>query len=296
MFDIGANLTHRALRPRYHELLDCARRASISDISITAAHPDSTRLALTMIEAADSPIDNHIETPIALSTTTGLHPHLAAQYDERMGRRMRAYAAHPEVAAIGETGLDYFRMLAPAGEQQACFRAHLRLAADLGKPVFLHQREAHQDFISILRDYRANLVGVVVHCFTDNGEALRDYLELDCSIGVTGWICDAKRGEQLRKLVAEIPDERLMIETDAPYLLPPEVKDKAWLETLPPESAELTRILGRNNLPHNLPLVLKKVAECRGQSEEAVAAFTTANARVFFGGCHLREESRAPLN
>ena len=279
MFDIGANLTHRALRPGYRDLLNAATATGVNDISITAAHPDNTRLALAMIEAADS--------QVVLTTTTGLHPHLAAQYTPAMGQRMRSYAAHPAVAAIGETGLDYFRMLASVSEQQQSFRAQLDLACELNMPVFLHQRDAHSDFVAILRDYRPHLCKVVVHCFTDSRAALEDYLALNCYIGITGWICDIKRGAILRQLVADIPDDSLLLETDAPYLLPPEALQNNWTD---PQLVQLSQRYGRNNLPHYLPLVLRQVAVCREQQTAHLAQLTTANARAFFGGRHLCHE------
>ena len=280
MFDIGANLTHSALRPKFATLLDCAWRSGISDISITAAHPDCTGIALDMIREA--------HTPIALSTTTGLHPHNADRFNHALLVQLEHYAQKPEVAAIGETGLDYFRMLAEAKKQRTSFCAHLRLAAEYGKPVFLHQRDAHQDFIAILREFRPQLSRVVVHCFTDTKDVLHQYLELDCYIGITGWINDVKRGQGLRQAVADIPQDRLLIETDAPYLLPPEAKHTDWLQSLDAQTVAITRTMGRNNLPHMLPLVLAKVCECRDQDPHSLAQITTCNARRFFGGNHVR--------
>ncbi len=133
--------------------------------------------------------------------------------------------------------------------------------------MFLHQREAHDRFTGILKEHRASLNDVVVHCFTDTAEALEDYLELDCHIGITGWICDERRGRHLLDCVRSIPADRLMIETDAPYLIP---------RTLKPRPAT------RRNEPCTLPCVLRTVASARGETEQQVAQTTTANARRFF--------------
>src|SRR5699024_867619 len=140
--------------------------------------------------------------------------------------RFRALAAHPEVVAIGETGLDFFRDFSPRPQQEAAFRAQLELAAELDMPVFLHQREAHARFLPILRDHLSALPAAVVHCFTGTDTELDAYLDAGCHIGITGWICDERRGHHLRDLVARVPAGRLMIETDAPYLLPRDLRPK----------------------------------------------------------------------
>ena len=137
-----------------------------------------------------------------------------------------------------------------------------------GKPVFLHQRDAHDAFVGIMRELRPRLPGGVAHCFTGDERELRDYLALDLSIGITGWICDERRGHHLRDLVRLIPADRLMIETDAPYLLPRDLTPKPQ---------------GRRNEPKYLPHILATVAACRGEAPEAVAAATTRNALRFFG-------------
>jgi len=134
--------------------------------------------------------------------------------------------------------------------------------------VFLHQRDAHDAFMAILREYRPGLRAGVAHCFTGTERELRDYLALDLSIGVTGWICDERRGQHLRELVRLIPPERLMIETDAPYLLPRDLNPK-------PRT--------RRNEPKYLPHILKTVAACRGEPAPSVAEATTRNALAFFG-------------
>jgi TatD DNase family protein len=143
----------------------------------------------------------------------------------------------------------------------------LDVAAATGLPVFLHQRDAHDDFVELLEPMLPKLSRAVAHCFTGESESLREYLAMGLWIGITGWICDERRGAHLHDIVPIIPDDRLLIETDAPYLLP---------RTLQP------RPKTRRNEPAFLPEVLRVVAEARGQSEEHVAAITTANAIRFF--------------
>ena len=129
--------------------------------------------------------------------------------------------------AVGECGLDYFRNLSPRPAQLAAFRRQLDLAVQLRKPVFLHQRDAHEDFLTVLREYGSRLVGGVAHCFTAGVDEARAYLDLGLYIGITGWICDERRGLHLREVVRTIPADRLLIETDGPYLLPRDLQPEA---------------------------------------------------------------------
>ena len=181
---------------------------------------------------------------------------------------LRQLATLPEVVAVGECGLDYFRDLSPRAAQQKAFHRQLELAARVGKPVFLHQRDAHADFVAILREHRAALAGGVAHCFTGTREELTACLEMDLAIGITGWICDERRGAHLLPLMKEIGADRLLLETDGPYLLPRDLPVK-------PES--------RRNEPAYLPHIAATVARARGESLEQLAATSTAAAQRLFG-------------
>ena len=176
-------------------------------------------------------------------------------------------ARKPEVVAIGETGLDYNRNLSPPDVQRQVFKTQLELAADTGLPLFLHERDALEDQVSLLGAYRDRISGGVAHCFTGTEEALRAYLELDLYIGITGWICDERRGTHLRELVKQIPLDRLLLETDGPYLLPRDLQPK-------PKS--------RRNEPKYLPHITRTVADCIGIDEAELSAATTENARRLF--------------
>ena len=158
--------------------------------------------------------------------TIGVHPHHANEINEEYLKKLKEVINNNNPHAIGETGLDFFRNLSTYEEQIFAFEEQIKIAIDTNKPLFLHQRDSHDDFIKILRKYSSDVNKSVVHCFTGTKEQLNDYLELDCYIGVTGWICDAKRNVELRKTIKNIPLERLMIETDCPYLIPKNLEEK----------------------------------------------------------------------
>ena len=197
-----------------------------------------------------------------------MHPHHAAEFTSETEDLLRDYLGKAEVVAVGETGLDYFRDLSPRDAQRFAFERQLELASECGKPLFLHQRDAHVDFISAMDDVRGRIGRAVVHCFTGTKEELFDYLDRDFYIGITGWICDERRGAHLRELAREIPANRLMLETDAPYLLPRDLKP------MPSH---------RRNEPMFLAHICAEVARCRGEELAITAANATATAREFFG-------------
>lgn len=258
LLDIGANLTHESFRIDLQAVLQRAQSEGIERMVVTGASRDGSGDALTLAQTH----------PGQLYATAGVHPHHAIDYDEATDAWLRNLAGHREVVAVGETGLDYHRNYSPREVQLEVFERQLQIAADLGMPLFLHQRDAHEDFLALLRRYRDRVPGAVVHCFTDTREALRDYLALDCHIGVTGWICDERRGTHLRELVREIPADRLMIETDAPYLLPRTVK---------PQPKH------RRNEPMYLRHICEEIARDRGEPFDVTAAHSTATAEAFFG-------------
>ena len=258
LVDIGANLTHSSFQHDLSAVLARAAAHGVSELVVTGSSRESSPQALALAQAH----------PGLLYATAGVHPHHAGEYDAECDALLRELVAAPDVRAVGETGLDYFRDLSPRPTQQFAFEQQLQIALDCGKPLFLHQRDAHEDFMAILRPLRDKLAAVVVHCFTGTREELFDCLDLDCHIGITGWICDERRGTHLREIVGNIPINRLMIETDSPYLLPRTVK---------PQPSH------RRNEPMYLAHICAEVARDRGESIEATARGTTATARAFFG-------------
>ena len=182
--------------------------------------------------------------PDNLYATAGVHPHYAKDVDQDFINQLGQLAQHSKVIAIGECGLDFNRNFSPPDTQLEVFEKQLSLACDLGLPVFLHERDAFDEQIRLLKQYRKRLVGGVAHCFTGSLEQMQGYLELDLFIGVTGWLCDPKRGSALRDAVAELPLSHVLLETDAPYLMPKTLKTK-----------------NRNNEPANLPHIANTLAE-----------------------------------
>ncbi len=269
MIDIGANLAHESFAPDYSAVLERAWAAGVDHIVLTGSCRASNR-AVAVLAAAD---------PARLSCTAGVHPHHAAEWTDEDAVLIRQLATLPQVVSLGECGLDYHRDLSPRAVQRKVFIAQLELAVALKKPVFLHQRGAHEDFLGILSDYRASLVDACVHCFTDTREAMHSYVALDCHIGITGWVCDARRGAPLRAIVPHIPADRLLIETDAPYLLPHNLPRGQRPSSLHSDKAGID---GRRNEPAYLPWVARALAELRSESIDTIAAQTAANARRFF--------------
>jgi TatD DNase family protein len=258
LVDIGANLSHESFQHDYQQVLEDARHAGVSHIILTGTDLEHSQAACDL--AADS--------PALLSATAGLHPHLASSWTTATAAQIAALAQRDIAVAVGETGLDYNRNFSPADAQRRAFSGQLELAQKLQKPLFLHQRDAHSDFHGLLKEARDLIAGGVVHCFTDTKEALRAYLDLDMYIGITGWVCDERRGQDLQSIVRFIPDDRLLIETDAPYLLPRSLRPK-------PKS--------RRNEPKYLIEVLRTLAQFRGnQNPEELARFTSENAKRLF--------------
>lgn len=258
LIDIGANLSHVSFEQDFDQVVDDARQAGLRHIVLTG----------TDLETSAASQGLALQQPGFFSSTAGFHPHVASQADAQAMYALEPLLACKEVVAVGETGLDFNRNYSPQNIQIEAFEQHLELAKQFQKPLFLHQRDAHEEFVAVLRKHRSQLIGGVVHCFTDTESALREYLDLDMYIGITGWICDERRGLDLQQHVRLIPDDRLLIETDAPYLLPRTLKPK-------PKT--------RRNEPKHLVEVLKTVAKCRNQSEQAIADLTTGNARRLFG-------------
>jgi TatD DNase family protein len=258
LIDIGANLTHDSFDHDRDATLARAHAAGVSQLVVTGASREHSPQALALARAH----------PGVLFATAGVHPHHAAEYTEECDAEMRELQRAPEVVAVGECGLDYFRDLAPRPAQHRAFERQLQIAAGTGKPLFLHQRDAHADFVAIMREFDGRLGPAVVHCFTGTREELFDCLDHDWHIGITGWLCDERRGAHLRELVREIPANRLMIETDAPYLLP---------RTVRPQPSH------RRNEPMYLAHIVEEVARDRDEDIAVTAAATSATARAFFG-------------
>ena len=256
MIDIGANLTHSAFRDDLADVIERAREAGVEQIIVTGTTVEDTRQA----------------SALGLPFTAGVHPHHARDCGPETIPQLRELARHPRCVAIGECGLDFNRNYSPHPDQEKWFVAQAELGLELGKPLFLHSRDAHPSFSEILRSLK--IEKAVAHCFTGEREELKAYLDLGLYIGITGWICDERRGRHLVKLVRDIPRDRLLLETDSPYLTPRDLKPQPR---------------ARRNEPAFLPHILGAVARALGRPAEEVAADTTRNAVALFG----LDESRA---
>lgn len=257
LIDIGVNLGSQQFKRDLSDVMDRAREAGVAGMVITGTSLAGSRRALEIAAAAPD-----------LWSTAGVHPHDAKTWDAEVAAGIAELSQDANVVAIGECGLDFNRNFSTPADQRAAFQAQLGIAIETGLPLFLHQRDAHEEFHGTLRGAWDDLKGgAVVHCFTDGPTEAEAYLDLGCMLGITGWVTDAKRGDALRRAVPLIPDERLLLETDAPYLMPQTIRPR-------PKS--------RRNEPAHMHHVARAVGEPRGQSPEEVAALSTENARRFF--------------
>ncbi|MGN7764830.1 TatD family hydrolase [Paenibacillus sp. 22594] len=254
--DIGVNLMHRSFQADREQVVEQAIAHNVTPLIITGTSLRNSQEAARYAG----------RYPGKLYATAGVHPHDAKSCSEETMTKLKELAVFPQVVAIGECGLDYNRDFSPRDVQRKWFAEQIRLALELNLPLFLHEREAFADFLAMLKEQPVQKA--VVHCFTGSQSELKAYLEMGLYIGITGWICDERRGKHLRELVRMIPLDRLMIETDAPFLTPRD------LQTKPKD--------GRNE-PSFLPHILQAVARCTGKSIEEVAKATTETAAEFFG-------------
>ncbi len=260
--DIGANLADESFDPDRDAVIERAAAAGVRHMIVTGAGLNESGQALALASGK----------PQTLRCTAGIHPHRATQWGDSPDRARAVLGrilSHPLAVAAGECGLDYFRNFSPPKVQRAAFAGQLELAAEHDKPLFLHQRDAHDDFLAILKDGRATERRGVAHCFTGGPEEAESYLDLGLFIGITGWILDPRRNQNLLRAIAVIPPDRVLLETDCPYLLPRH-----------PDVAPVTR---RRNEPQFLPHVARAVAGRMGLEPEALAAAAFRNTRTLFG-------------
>ena len=232
-FDCGANLADDAFAQDLDQVLQRAREAGVARVSVTGSCLETSRRAVEIAE-------QHSHW---LCATAGIHPHHADQAGDENLQKIAELLQSPQCRVAGEMGLDYFRDYSPRQVQQQAFEAQLELAAKLERNVFLHVRDAFEDFIPILREWRDRVPAMLVHCFTGSEADLKACLDLDCHIGMTGWLCDERRGAHLQPLIPFIPSNRLVAETDAPYLLPRDLKPKPKSRRCEP--VHLAHIVGR---------------------------------------------------
>ena len=257
LIDIGANLTNKSFRNDLEQVTEDAIEVGVTNIIITGSTEQNSELAIELNEAR----------PDYFYSTAGVHPHHANDYLNVTSKHLNLICENESVVAVGECGLDFNRNYSTKKEQLYCFEAQLDLGTSIDMPLFFHERDAHSDFLNLIKQYRANMKSGVVHCFTGQQNELEAYLDLDLHIGITGWICDERRGKHLKELVSLIPLNRLMIETNAPYLLP---------RTLDP------RPESNRNEPKFLPKVCETISTCLHVDYDHVAEHTSNTAKSFF--------------
>jgi TatD DNase family protein len=254
LIDIGVNFHASQLKGLGDELLARAAAAGVTHLLATGTSLHASELALAFAR-------EHAR----VWATAGVHPHTAKDWSAQSGAQFEPLWADERVVAVGECGLDYNRMFSPVDAQRHAFEAQIAAAVRLGKPLFLHCRDAFDDFHAMLRDAAAAGAHGVVHCFTDGAAEAEAFLALGFDIGITGWVTDAARGTALRDALRVVPADRLHLETDAPYLRP--------------KNAGKTRPY---NEPALLPFVAKAVAELKGLDVAALSAQATLNSRRLF--------------
>ena len=262
LIDIGVNLADASFDLDRDEVIDRAAAAGVRHMIVTGTGLKESESALALTE-------RHSGT---MRCTAGIHPHLATQWADsprEAHERLGAVLGSELAVAAGECGLDYFRNLSPPEAQRAAFVGQLKLAEEHGKPLFLHQREAHKDFLAILKDYRTEDLGGVAHCFTGGPMELESYLDLGLHIGITGWICDKRRNQDLLSAVPKLPLDRVLLETDSPYLLPRH-----------PDAKPAKK---RRNEPEFLPVVARTLARHMGVDPNELAVAAYRNTRTLFG-------------
>lgn len=257
MIDIGVNLTNARFDKDREQVIQRALTAGVSKQLLTGTCIESSQSALSLAK----------QFPNILYSTAGIHPHDADNAPLNFAEQLQFLLKECSVKAVGECGLDFNRNFSTPENQKRIFSAQVEIAAELSKPLFLHQRDAFKEWFGILQPYLMQVPAMVSHCFTGDQSQLKTCLDNGMYIGITGWVCDKKRGQQLRDIVRYIPLDRLMIETDAPYLTPQNIRPK-------PKSSR--------NEPAYLSHVVTMIAEHSCYTEQQIVNASTANAtRVF---------------
>ncbi|WP_111978255.1 TatD family hydrolase [Algibacillus agarilyticus] len=258
LIDVGINITNKQFAADYRAVLARALDHGVEVMIATGTNMHESKLAAELAQEFSS----------CLYSTAGIHPHDAKEApDNFIAQLQQLFTQYKNVVAIGECGLDFNRDFSPRPIQERIFEQQVELAVELNAPLFMHQRDAHERFKAIISPYQTNLSKAVVHCFTGTESELYDYLDMGFYIGFTGWICDERRGLAVKELTKKVPADRLLIETDAPFLLPRDLVNK-------PKN--------RRNEPAFLPHILKTIAQERQVDELWLAAQLWSNSCDFF--------------
>jgi TatD DNase family protein len=257
MFDIGLNLTSPQFANDRDDVVARAFTAGVKGLLLTGTNLHESEQAQALAKGY-----------ARCWSTAGVHPHDSSQWTHESAETLYKLTKFEEVVAIGECGLDFNRNFSTPVEQEAAFTAQLAIAAELEMPVFMHCRDAHERFLTLLEPWLDKLPGAVLHCFTGSRQEAVDCLNRGLYLGITGWVCDERRGLELRELLPVIPADRLLVETDAPYLLPRDMKPKP---------------VSRRNEPAYLGHIIERIAHWRGEEQQWLDAQTDKNVRRLFG-------------
>ncbi len=264
LFDVCVNLLNSQFNSDREAVIERAHNAGVGKLLITATNLATSTQAIVWSQ------------PPSRWCTAGIHPHDATDLPPTWLEELTHLAQHKHVVAVGETGLDFYRNFSPRTLQIEVFDQQIGLAARLGKPLFVHDRDSKGEVYQRLQK-AGDLPPVLIHCFTGTRADLEAYLAAGFYIGITGWVADPRRGDTLRELVPHIPLERLVIETDAPFLKPHNTPADFL------DDHNLPAKFKRRNEPALLPRVLEAITHLRPESAAEVARATADNAAILFG-------------
>ncbi len=254
LFDSHCHLNEKAYNRDLDRVIENARNAGVTAMMTVGITLKSSKRAIEIAE-----------TYKGCWASVGIHPHDAKQGSEAAISDLKKLAANPRVRAWGETGLDFNRMFSPAEVQEKWFIRQMEAAGELGLPLIFHERDSKGRFLELLRAHAPKGCKGVVHCFSGTKNEMEKYLDMGFYIGITGILTILKRGEKLREMAAQIPEDSLLVETDAPYLTPEPEKNRI-----------------RRNEPAFVKSVLIKLAETRGTDPARLARITLENACRLF--------------
>jgi TatD DNase family protein len=260
--DIGINLTNRQFHNDADDIIQNAIDADVLQMILTG----------TSVKNSQESVKIAAHYPGVLYATAGIHPHDAKHFDGQSIAQLKALLQLKKVVSVGECGLDFDRDFSPRDVQERCYKAQLELAIDVQKPLFLHERAAFERFIAVTNEYLPQLPKAVVHCFTGSLQEAKTYLDKGFYLGFTGAISDVNRFSHLKEVLQYVPLDRMMIETDAPFMLPKNVP-----------KTTLTKYHERRNKPAFLPYVAGTIAQIKGVGLDVIARHSTENAKGFFG-------------
>lgn len=261
LIDIGVNLTNKRFDKDRDELIHRAKIQGVEQLLITGTSVCESQRALALCQHYQQ------QFPNTLFTTAGVHPHDADGVSDDYLAQLMQLAKQPQVKAIGECGLDFNRNFSAPEQQLIVFKEQINLAAELNMPLFLHQRDAFSPWFTELKPFINRIPAMVAHCFTGNKKELEQCIAANMYIGITGWLCDERRGKELQEIVKLIPLNRLLIETDAPYLTPRTIRPR-------PKSSR--------NEPSYLPYIVQQIADITTIDPDEIACQTSINARKIF--------------